>query len=89
MVAQSFFTLPRLCEVGLTYRYVGALPGPDQQVPSYSTGDVRIARRLTRDIELSLVGQNLFQPSHFEYAGDPGGLVGIRRAVYLKLTWMR
>jgi iron complex outermembrane receptor protein len=89
VVLQSFFRLAGQFGVSLTYRYVSALPGPDQKVPSYSTGDVRIARRIGRNIELSVVGQNLFQPRHAEYAGDPGGLVGIRRSAYLKLAWMR
>ncbi len=71
----------------MTYRYVSNLP--DLKVAAYSTGDARIARRLTRTLELSLVGQNLFQPWHVEYAGDPGPLVGIRRSGYLKLTWVK
>jgi iron complex outermembrane receptor protein len=89
VVFQSFFRLPGALEASLTYRYVGALPGPDQKVPAYSTGDARVARRIGRDLELSVVGQNLFQPQHAEYAGDPGGLVGIRRSAYVKLTWTR
>jgi iron complex outermembrane receptor protein len=89
VTVQSFFTLPRSFELGLTYRHVGALTGSDVKVPSYSTGDARIAKRLNRQFELSLVGQNLFQPRHAEYAGDPGGLVGIRRSAYLRLTWTR
>src|SRR5205823_3739000 len=89
VVVQSFLRLPGDLGVSLTYRYVGALPGPDQRVPAYSTGDARIARRIGRDLELSVVGQNLLQPHHVEYAGDPGGLVGIRRSAYVKLTWTR
>ena len=89
VVVQSFLTLPGALGLSLTYRYVGALTGSDQKVPAYSTGDVRIARRIARGVELSLVGQNLFQPRHAEYGGDPGGLVGIRRSAYLKLTWTR
>ena len=41
-------------------------------------------------VDLSLIhifGQNLFQPSHVEAAGDPVTLVGIVRSGYLKLTW--
>ena len=64
-----------------------ALPG--QQIRGYSTGDARIGWNLSRQLELSLVGQNLFQPSHFEYGGDAFGLVGIERSVYAKLTWRR
>jgi iron complex outermembrane receptor protein len=87
VVFQSTFTLPQALEIGLTYRYVSRLP--DQKVPAYSTADARIGKRLTHAFELSLVGQNLLQPSHPEYGGDPGPLVGIMRSAYLKLTWSK
>ena len=86
-MVQSFFTLPQHFELDLTYRYVSELP--DQNVPAYSTGDVRFARRVGENLEISLVGRNLFQPYHFEYDGDPGPLVGIRRSVYLRVVWTR
>ena len=86
-VVQSLFTLPRAFELDLTYRYVSALP--DQNVRAYSTGDVRFAKRITREIELSVVGQNLFQPRHPEYGGLPGGTIEIRRAGYIKLMWTK
>jgi iron complex outermembrane receptor protein len=60
-----------------------------QSVPSYSTGDARLAWRFRPQFELSLVGRNLLQPYHFEYAGDPGPLVGIRRSGYLSLAWTK
>jgi hypothetical protein len=53
-------------------------------VPAYSTGDARTGWRLSRRIDLSLAGQNLFQPAHVEYGGDPYGLVRIKRSVYAK-----
>jgi iron complex outermembrane receptor protein len=84
---QSGFDLSKNLQLDLTYRFVSALPG--QMVPSYSTGDARIAWRFTRQLELALAGRNLLQPSHYEYGGDPLGLVGIKRSVYVKLTWRR
>jgi iron complex outermembrane receptor protein len=39
--------------------------------PPYSTGDARFAWRFKRGLEFSVVGRNLFQPHHPEYAGDP------------------
>ena len=85
VVMQSLFTLPANLELDLTYRYVSALA--DQKVPAYSTGDARFAWRPHPQWEVSAVGRNLLQPSHVEYGGDPGLLVGIRRAAYLKLMW--
>jgi iron complex outermembrane recepter protein len=87
VTAQSAFDLTKKLQLDLVYRYVSALPG--QMVPRYSTGDARIGWRFTRQLELAVAGRNLFQPSHFEYGGDPLGLVGIKRSVYAKLTWSR
>lgn len=84
---QSSWELSRKLELDLTYRYVGSLPS--QGVPSYSTGDARFAWRVSRQLEVSLVGRNLLQAQHFEYLGDPGPLVDIKRSGYLSLTFTR
>jgi iron complex outermembrane recepter protein len=84
---QSSFDIAKTIQFDLTWRYVSALPG--EMVPSYSTGDARIAWRFKEQFELALAGRNLLQPSHFEASGDPGPLVGIKRSAYLKLTWSR
>jgi iron complex outermembrane receptor protein len=62
---------------------------PEQKVPSYSSGDARFAWKATQQVQLSLVGRNLMQPHHVEFAGDPGPLVGIKRSVYGQITWTR
>ena len=82
---QSSFNLSKTVSLDLTYRYVGALAG--LAVPAYSSADVRAAWRLSQHLELSLVGQNLLQPEHFESSSDPGPLVGIKRSAYAKITW--
>jgi iron complex outermembrane recepter protein len=87
VVIQSFLELPKKLEFGQTYRYVSALPA--QLVRAYSTADVRLAWLPTRSLEFSVAGQNLFQPHHAEFGGDPGPLVGIRRSVYAKITWRK
>jgi iron complex outermembrane receptor protein len=84
---QSRFNLPKGFEFDQTYRYVSALPA--QQVGSYSTADTHLAWRATRQVEFSVVGENLFQPHHAEFGGDPGSLVGIKRSVYAQITWRR
>ncbi len=85
---QSALDLSKRLQLDLDYRYVSALPG--LSVPAYSTGDARLGWRFIPQFELSLVGQNLFQPWHLEYAGtDPGPPIGIRRSVYARLTWSR
>ena len=86
-VAQSSFDLAKRLQLDLIYRYVSALPAVS--APSYSTGDVRASWRFSRSFELWLVGRNLLQPWHVEYAGDAGGPIGIRRSGYVSLVWGR
>ncbi len=81
----SGFNLSKALQLDLIYRYVSALPY--QSVHGYSTADARIGYRFGGHAEFSLVGQNLFQPSHVEYVDDPTGPVAIRRSVYASLSW--
>jgi iron complex outermembrane receptor protein len=56
-------------------------------VPSYFEFDARLAWRPIKDLELSVVGQNLLHDHHPEY-GFPGPTrVEIRRSVYGKISW--
>ncbi|MFY9531290.1 MAG: TonB-dependent receptor, partial [Candidatus Acidiferrales bacterium] len=85
VVIQSSLDFPKRLEFDQTFRYVSALPA--QLVRAYTTADVHFSWRATRSLDLSLVGQNLFQPHHAEFGGDPGPLVGIERSAYAKITW--
>ena len=87
VVVQSSLELPGSLEFSQTYRYVSDLPS--QLVASYGTADVRLSWQRIRHFEFSLVGQNLLQPHHAEYGGDPGTLVGITRNVYGAITWRK
>ena len=56
-------------------------------VPGYFELDARLAWRVTQNVELSVVGQNLLHDQHAEY-GFPGpDQVQIERSVYGKVTW--
>ena len=85
VTVESFLNLPKKLEFDQTLRYVSDLPA--QQVRAYTTADVRFSWHAAQSFDLSVVGQNLLQPHHAEFAGDPGGLVGIKRTVYAKITW--
>lgn len=84
---QSLFNLPKHFELDAMYRYSSALPA--QGVGAYSSADVRMGWRGGEGLDFSVIGQNLLQPSHNEFGGDPGPLVGIKRSVYGKITWRR
>ncbi len=85
VMLQSSFDLPKRITFDFNYRYVSALT--TGLVPSYSTGDARIAWTVVHNLELSVVGQNLLQPNHVEFPSDPGPAVAIKRSVYAQLAW--
>jgi outer membrane receptor for ferric coprogen and ferric-rhodotorulic acid len=89
IVLQSLFKLRKGFDFDPTYRYVSALPA--QAAKSYSTMDVRLGWQFAEHFDLSVVGQNLFQAQHGEFAtGIPNqGNIGIRRSAFLKVVWKR
>jgi iron complex outermembrane receptor protein len=87
VLMQSGFDLPKSVTLDLLYRYVSALPG--QTVKAYSSADVSLAWNMNPHFRLSVVGQNLLQPHHAEFGGDPGPLVQIKRSAYAQITWQK
>jgi iron complex outermembrane receptor protein len=85
VVLQSAINLPKEFDLNLAFRYVSSVP--NQAVGAYSTGDIRIGRRVGEHFEVEVVGRNLLQPFHTEYGGLPGPQVGIRRSGFLAVTW--
>jgi iron complex outermembrane recepter protein len=84
---QSMVDLPWKFQFDQTYRFVSALPA--QKVPAYQTADLHLSRPLGNNFLIEGVGQNLFQPHHYEWGtGDPSQpLVGIERAGYVRLSF--
>jgi iron complex outermembrane receptor protein len=80
--AQILFHLRKGLEFDPTYRYVGALPALG--VNAYHTADARLGWRFAKEFELSVTGQNLFQPRHAEF-----GPVLVERSAYAQITWRR
>jgi len=57
-------------------------------IDAYATLDVRLAWRPCKQLELSLVGQNLLQDSHLEYVNENQTLpTTIDRSMYGKASW--
>ena len=86
VLIQSNFDLPKAITADFQIRYVSALPA--LTVPSYWTGDVSLGWGINEHVRLSAVGQNLFQPYHYESLNDPRGLVGIERSIFARITWL-
>jgi iron complex outermembrane receptor protein len=85
VMLQSSFDLPKRFTFDFDYRYISVLKA--LKVPAYSTGNARLAWTAARYWELSVAGENLFQPYHVEFPSDPGPNVAIKRSVYGKLVW--
>jgi iron complex outermembrane receptor protein len=82
-IARSSLDLPDRSQLDVMARYVGALPNPS--VPSYLAVDVRYGIPLRRDLELSLVGQNLLDAPHAEFGA--GGVSMVGKGGYVRLEW--
>ena len=64
-------------------RYVGKLPSPES--PSYTELGARVAWRASDALEFSLVGANLLDDRHHEYALPTAR--EIRRSIYAQMRW--
>lgn len=71
-------------ELDLTVRHSGSLHQPS--VAAYTALDVRYGWKIRPDLELSLVGQNLCEPSHPEFGAAPGRSE-FDRSAYVTLLW--
>ena len=81
---RSAYDFSRHGSVDAQLRYVDAIEG----VPAYLTADLHLSYRPLEQLELSVVGQNLFDSQHLE---QPLQILAISsevpRGVYGKLAW--
>jgi iron complex outermembrane recepter protein len=71
-------------EFDITLRHVGALPKP--AVPAYTAVDARYGWRIGPGLDVSVIGQNLFDPGHAEF-GAPATRSEYERALAVRLVW--
>ena len=65
-------------------RHVSELHAPT--IPAYTASDVTVSWQMMPRLELSLVGEDLFDAHHVEW---PSGGIEIQRSVYAAFTWRR
>src|SRR5260370_40653512 len=84
---RSSLDLTKKFEQDVTLRYVAALNG--LAIPSYYSLDARIGWKPAANVELSLVGQNLFNDRHFEFSPDFINTwpTQVKRTFHVTLTW--
>jgi iron complex outermembrane receptor protein len=73
-------------EVDAVVRRVDDLP--IAAVPGYTAVDARYAWQMSRELQVSVVGRNLFDASHPEFNGAPTRSE-FERSVFLQLRWSR
>jgi iron complex outermembrane receptor protein len=83
---QSWMTLPGRVELDLTLSRIGGRGGI---VPASTRLDLRAAHRLTRRLELALVGENLLDAEHVEFVGELTAVTTTvaRRSLGLRVGW--
>ena len=84
---RSEMELPWNLQLDCVARYVDSLP--NRNIPSYAEVDLRLGWRPTKQLEISIVGQNLLDSQHPEFRqlilGPPQA--ELQRGVYGKLTF--
>lgn len=75
-------------EIGIGLRYVDELPALN--VDSYVEAEVRVAKALSDNVKLALVGRNLWEARHAEFRSASFPIDSyIERSVHLALSWRR
>jgi iron complex outermembrane receptor protein len=89
------FNLGKTLEMDVWFRYVDESVASyildedfEYEINDYLTMDLRIGWKITPQIELSLVGQNLLDKSHVEFVQEAFSLpVEVERSIYSVLTY--
>jgi iron complex outermembrane receptor protein len=84
--AKIFWTINNSWTFDSQVIYVDELPG--MKVDSYTRLDINLGGRLTKNLRVNLVGQNILEKRHREF-GEVGdiNLAQIERSIFAKLTW--
>ena len=73
-------------QLDTTLRYVDNLP--NQNIDSYTEMDIRVAWMPVKNLELSVVGQNLLNSQHAEYTDNIFSMpMEVQRGFYGKFSW--
>ncbi len=83
---RSYLNLPGNVELDIILKYTDNLT--HVKIHSYTRLDVRLGWHISRQWELSIVGQNLIDSGHVEYVNRAGSRSNeIERRLYTKLIW--
>ena len=83
---RSYLNLTRNAQLDTAFYYVHSLR--ELQIPSYTRLDTRLGWRLTQDLDVSLVLQNLLDSRHPEFVSEVFvRRTEIGRSIYGRITW--
>ncbi len=84
---RSNYDLSEKMEINLWLRYTSEISY--YRIPGYVTMDARLTYRPAKNVELFVVGQNLFSQHHREFVADivPAAAAFISRGVYGGVQW--
>jgi iron complex outermembrane receptor protein len=84
---RSTMDLPGALEFDLWFRYVDDLPGLD--IDDYVTLDARLGWHPQKNLEISVVGQNLLDNQHPEFKPEflDTAPTEVEHSIYAKITW--
>ncbi|MBX9916336.1 MAG: TonB-dependent receptor [Nitrosomonas sp.] len=84
---RSNYDFSEKLQLNLWLRYVSSVDF--YRIPGYVTMDAKLVHRPVKNVELFVVGQNLFSQNHREFVGDfiPSLPVTIPRGVYAGAEW--
>ncbi|MBX3324282.1 MAG: TonB-dependent receptor [Nitrospira sp.] len=84
---RSLMQLPGNIELDLWGRFVDRLPALN--IPAYISMDTRLGWKPSKNVEVSIVGQNLLESRRPEFATSFVAQNGteVQRGTYIKLTW--
>jgi len=87
MSLRSHYDLSEKLQFNLWLRYVSNISFYD--IPDYITMDAKIIFKPTKNLELFMVGQNLFQGKHREFVSDfiPSLATNIPQGIYAGAQW--
>lgn len=84
---RSSMNLAQNVELDAQLRWVDKLKSAAVSVPSYTELNLRLGWRPVKNIEVSLVGQNLLHDQHAEYGVAGPNQIDIERGVFGKVRW--
>jgi iron complex outermembrane receptor protein len=85
VILRSLMDLPSGFELDGSLRHVARLPAP--VVPAYTELDLRLGWNAMKNLDFSLIGQNLLHSAHPEFGAPSPARKEVERSLFGRVTW--